>query len=336
MRCASEAEEEALIKWEVGQTKPCKTRVQGAPASFGYLCSLPPPMEQGLWQAPYEVPPSWQAPRWTLVVEVWRKEMRGDLCLGEASISAGDLLLELKEVPKPPKDAATAPTSSQPAQISLPLRVRKNARKRERTRSGGSVYHYTSGRRRPGPWRRRPPSCAWTHLKGETIGGPRPKRKMKTSSRRSVTQRLFPNVSELQVASMASTRRHATATPSMWPRASTRSRERAAAVSRRCRSTQDDESTVASEQPNVDEHGNVVVTYRQALGKEKKKRDGADSDDDDGRDLLRRARSRTTSRGCFIFEFEASRARLRIDDPPIHEGSHRGREAREVGVSGIS
>ena len=133
------AEEEALIKWEVGQTKPCKTRVQGAPASFGYLCSLPPPMEQGLWQAPYEVPPSWQAPRWTLVVEIWRKEMRGDLCLGEARISAGDLLLELKEVPKPPKDAATAPTSSQPAQISLPLRVRKNARKRERTRSGGSV-----------------------------------------------------------------------------------------------------------------------------------------------------------------------------------------------------
>ena len=65
--------------------------------------------------------------------------MRGDLCLGEARISAGDLLLELKEVPKPPKDAATAPTSSQPAQISLPLRVRKQARKRERTRSGGSV-----------------------------------------------------------------------------------------------------------------------------------------------------------------------------------------------------
>ena len=134
-----EAEEEALIKWEVGTTKPCKTRVQGAPASFGYLCSLPPPMEQGLWQAPYEVPPHWQAPKWTLVVEVWRKEMSGPLCLGESRISAGDLLLELKEVPKPPKDAATAPTSSQPAQISLPLRVRKHARKRERTRSGGSV-----------------------------------------------------------------------------------------------------------------------------------------------------------------------------------------------------
>ena len=42
---------------------------------------------------------------------------------------------------------------------------------------------------------------------------------------------------------------------------------------------------MASEQPNVDEHGNVVVTYRQALGKEKKKRDGADDDDDDGCDL---------------------------------------------------
>ena len=42
---------------------------------------------------------------------------------------------------------------------------------------------------------------------------------------------------------------------------------------------------MASEQPNVDEHGNVVVTSRQALGKEKKKRDGDDSDDDDGRDL---------------------------------------------------
>ena len=42
---------------------------------------------------------------------------------------------------------------------------------------------------------------------------------------------------------------------------------------------------MASEQPNVDEHGNVVVTYRQALGKEKKKRDGDESDDDDG--LLR-------------------------------------------------
>ena len=43
---------------------------------------------------------------------------------------------------------------------------------------------------------------------------------------------------------------------------------------------------MASEQPNVDEHGNVVVTYRQALGKEKKK-EGRDrqSDDDDG--LLR-------------------------------------------------
>ena len=52
-----QAEEEALIKWEVGTTKPCKTRVQGAPASFGYLCSLPPPMEQGSGrQAPYEVP----------------------------------------------------------------------------------------------------------------------------------------------------------------------------------------------------------------------------------------------------------------------------------------
>ena len=110
-----EAEEEALIKWEVGTTKPCKTRVQGAPASFGYLCSLPPPMEQGLWQAPYEVPPHWQAPKWTLVVEVWRKEMSGPLCLGESRISAGDLLLELKEVPKPPKDAATAPTSYRPS-----------------------------------------------------------------------------------------------------------------------------------------------------------------------------------------------------------------------------
>ena len=76
-----------MIKWEVGTTKPCKTRVQGAPASFGYLCSLPPPMEQGLWQAPYEVPPSWQPPKWTLVVEIWRKELRGDLCLGEARIS---------------------------------------------------------------------------------------------------------------------------------------------------------------------------------------------------------------------------------------------------------
>ena len=42
---------------------------------------------------------------------------------------------------------------------------------------------------------------------------------------------------------------------------------------------------MASEQPNVDEHGNVVVTYRQALGKEKKKRAGDDDDDDDGRDL---------------------------------------------------
>ena len=40
---------------------------------------------------------------------------------------------------------------------------------------------------------------------------------------------------------------------------------------------------MASEQPNVDEHGNVVVTYRQALGKEKKKRDGDDDEDDDGR-----------------------------------------------------
>ena len=60
------------------------------------------------------------------------------------------------------------------------------------------------------------------------------------------------------------------------------SRERVAVASRRCRSTQDDESTVASEQPNVDEHGNVVVTYRQALGKEKKKRDGDDSDESDG------------------------------------------------------
>ena len=29
-----QAEEEALIKWEVGQTKPCKTRVQGAPAQL--------------------------------------------------------------------------------------------------------------------------------------------------------------------------------------------------------------------------------------------------------------------------------------------------------------
>ena len=54
-------------------------------------------------------------------------------------------------------------------------------------------------------------------------------------------------------------------------------------MSRRCRSTQDDESTVASEQPNVDEHGNVVVTYRQALGKEKKQKAG-DDDDDDGAD----------------------------------------------------
>ena len=42
---------------------------------------------------------------------------------------------------------------------------------------------------------------------------------------------------------------------------------------------------MASEQPNVDEHGNVVVTYRQALGKEKKKKDGDESDDDDGCDL---------------------------------------------------
>ena len=134
-----EAEEASLIKWEVGTTKPCRTRVQGAPASFGYLCSLPPPMASGEWQAPYEVPVNWQPPKWTLVVEIWRKELRGDLCLGEARISAGDLLLELKAVPKPPKDAATAPTSSQPAQISLPLRVRKQARKRERTRSGGSV-----------------------------------------------------------------------------------------------------------------------------------------------------------------------------------------------------
>ena len=134
-----DAEEASLIRWEVGQTKPCRTRVQGAPASFGYLCSLPPPMASGEWQAPYEVPVTWQPPKWTLVVEIWRRELRGDLCLGEARISAGDLLLELKAVPRPPRDAATAPTSSQPAQISLPLRVRKQARKRERTRSGGSV-----------------------------------------------------------------------------------------------------------------------------------------------------------------------------------------------------
>ena len=31
-----------------------------------------------------------------------------------------------------------------------------------------------------------------------------------------LTQRLFPKFSELQLASMASARRHATATPSMW------------------------------------------------------------------------------------------------------------------------
>ena len=71
---------------------------------------------------------------------------------------------------------------------------------------------------------------------------------------------------------------------------------------------------MASEQPNVDEHGNVVVTYRQALGKEKKKRDGDDSDDDDGCDLgVLKCRGAFTSlirlvsirrgRGWFFFRF---------------------------------
>ena len=76
----------------------------------------------------------------------------------------------------------------------------------------------------------------------------------------------------------------------------------------------DDESTVASEQPNVDEHGNVVVTYRQALGKEKKKKDGDESDDDDGCDLgVLKCRGAFTSldglvsisrcRGWFLFRY---------------------------------
>jgi hypothetical protein len=279
------AEEEALIKWEVGQTKPCKTRVQGAPASFGYLCSLPPPMEQGLWQAPYEVPPSWQAPKWTLVVEVWRKEMRGDLCLGEARISAGDLLLELKEVPKPPKDAATAPTSSQPAQISLPLRVRKQARKRERTRSGGSVSLHAW----PPPAWAVAPSAA--ELRMDAFEGRDNRRAPPKEKNENVFKKVSDSVSVSEVFRTSSSRRwrRRDVTPPQRRRCGRQSvyasRERAATVSRRCRSTQDDESTVASEQPNVDEHGNVVVTYRQALGKEKKKRDGDDSDDDDGCDL---------------------------------------------------
>ena len=216
-----QAEEEALIKWEVGTTKPCKTRVQGAPASFGYLCSLPPPMEQGLWQAPYELPVNWLPPKWTLVVEVWRKEMRGDLCLGEARISAGDLLLELKEVPKPPKDAATAPTSSQPAQISLPLRVRKNARKRERTRSGGSVSLHVW----PPPAWAVAPSAAELRMdafEGRDHRRAPPKEKNENVFKKVSDSVSFLNVSELQVASMASTRRYATATPSRCPSESLR------------------------------------------------------------------------------------------------------------------
>ena len=74
---------------------------------------------------------------------------------------------------------------------------------------------------------------------------------MKTSSRRSVTQRLFLNVSELQVRvdGVGATLRHrdavevpVRATPSTWPR--------------RCRSTQK-KARWPQEQPNVDEHGNA-------------------------------------------------------------------------------
>ena len=43
-----DAEEASLIKWEIGQTKPCRTRVQGAPASFGYLCPLAFPLCRSL------------------------------------------------------------------------------------------------------------------------------------------------------------------------------------------------------------------------------------------------------------------------------------------------
>ena len=42
-----EAEEASLIKWEVGTTKPCRTRVQGA--RFIWL-SLLPAATDGIWR----------------------------------------------------------------------------------------------------------------------------------------------------------------------------------------------------------------------------------------------------------------------------------------------
>ena len=71
---------------------------------------------------------------------------------------------------------------------------------------------------------------------------------------------------------------------------------------------------VVAFEPNVDEHGNVVVTYRQAPGKEKKKKDGDESDDDDGCDLRvlkcrgaftpsTRLVSISRCRGWFLFRF---------------------------------
>ena len=140
--------------------------------------------------------------------------MRGDLCLGEARISAGDLLLELKEVPKPPKDAATAPTSSQPAQISLPLRVRKNARKRERTRSGGSVSLHVW----PPPAWAVAPSAAELRMdafEGRDHRRAPPKEKNENVFKKVRDSVSFLNVSELQVASTVSTRCRTASKPSM-------------------------------------------------------------------------------------------------------------------------
>ena len=142
--------------------------------------------------------------------------MRGELCLGEARISAGDLLLELKSVPRLPKDAATAPTSSQPAQISLPLRVRKNARKRERTRSGGSVSLHAW----PPPAWAVAPSAAELRMdafEGRDNRRAPPKEKNENVFKKVSDSARFPSISQLELASTASRRCHAASTTSMQP-----------------------------------------------------------------------------------------------------------------------
>ena len=95
--------------------------------------ALPPPLAVPSWDIPANV----LLPHYVLIVEVWHDDPLGPRqCVGEARLGIGHLLASLPTPPPKPRE----PTESDPSAVTIPLRLRPNATKRERDKfHGGSV-----------------------------------------------------------------------------------------------------------------------------------------------------------------------------------------------------